>query len=93
MLAGAGVALLVRWSRRRGWGAAHVLAVAGGTLLTYVWVGFAQSQALGIPLGVAVLGNAVFGVGAIILLATAVRALKRRQGEDGRGSSPEKALS
>lgn len=93
VLAGAGVALLVRWSRLRGWGAAHVLAVAGGTLLTYVWVGFAQSQALGIPLGVAVLGNAVFGVGAIILLAAAVRVLKRRQGEDGRGSPPEKALS
>lgn len=36
--------LLTRWSRRAGWGRAHRFAVAGGALLTYVWVGFEHSR-------------------------------------------------
>jgi hypothetical protein len=33
------VTLAGRWSRQRGWGPAHRLALAAGALLTYAWVG------------------------------------------------------
>jgi hypothetical protein len=29
--------VITRWSRREGWAAAHRLALAAGTLLTYAW--------------------------------------------------------
>ncbi len=65
--------LLLRWSRRRGWGGRHRLALAGGALLTYVWLGFDQSRYLDVSRDIAVLGNVVFGLGAIALLAVAWR--------------------
>ena len=38
-LAAIGAALLAWWSRRSGWSAAHYLATAAGTVLTYGWSG------------------------------------------------------
>jgi hypothetical protein len=60
-----GAVLCVRWSRSRGWDAAHRLAVAGGALLTYVWVGLLNS------------GNPIFGIGAIVLLFIAARRVRK----------------
>jgi len=37
--AAAGVALITAWSRARGWGSSHRLALATGAVLTYAWVG------------------------------------------------------
>ena len=65
--------LIVRWSRRTGWGPRHHLALAGGALLTYVWAGFAHARYLEVSTGTALLGNVVFGAGAVVLLALAVR--------------------
>jgi hypothetical protein len=83
VLVGVIVALCVRWSRRCDWDATHRLALAGGALLTYVWAGFAHAQATNdVPSTVAVLGNMVFGLSAITLLAAAVGGLKRRRAEE-----------
>jgi hypothetical protein len=72
-VAGCGV-LLARSARRPGWGRTHIFAVAAGTLLTYVWVGFTQSAYLDVPRSIGLLGNIVFGAGAIAVLAFATRA-------------------
>jgi hypothetical protein len=89
VLAGVAVTLCVRWSRRRGWGAAHRLALAAGALLTYVWVGFMQVLSLGVSFAVGLIGSTVLGIGALLLLAAAVRALHRHQaGEPGRPAVP-----
>jgi hypothetical protein len=79
VLAGVAVTLCVRWSRRRGWGAAHRLALAAGALLTYAWVGFMQALSLGSSFATSLIGSTVLGIGALLLLAAAARALHRRQ--------------
>ncbi len=63
--------VLVRFSRRVGWGRAHRLAVAGGLLLTYVWLGFVNSASLDVSRATALIGNVVFGAGAIVILVLA----------------------
>jgi hypothetical protein len=70
--------LLARFARRPGWDRTHVFAVAAGTLLTYVWVGFTQSAYLDIPRSLGLLGNVIFGAGAIVVLVFAARAERRR---------------
>ncbi|UKY54485.1 hypothetical protein [Streptomyces inhibens] len=72
--AGVLVTLCVRWSCSRGWGAAHCLALAGAALLTYVRVGFLHAWETDVPRATGVLGNLVFGAGALIQLAVAARA-------------------
>lgn len=70
----------VRWSRSAGWSGAHRLALAGGALLTYVWVGFEQSRYLEVSRAAGIAGNALFAAGALVLLALAVRRQGRREG-------------
>jgi hypothetical protein len=77
VLAAVVVAVCARWSRSRGWGAEHRLALAGGALLTYVWVGFQQAADLDVPQTTALIGNFVFGAGAIVLLVGAASRLYR----------------
>lgn len=73
------IVLLARhWSTRRGWHGSHVLALAGGALLTYVWAGFANGRDLDVSSSVALLGNVVFGACALVVLAAAVRATRAR---------------
>jgi hypothetical protein len=74
VLVGASVALFLYWSRRDGWTYMHQLALAGGALLTYVWVGFEHSRYLATSTSLAITGNVVFGASATILLLTAVQA-------------------
>lgn len=80
LLAGAAWVLLTHWSRRQEWGDAHRLAAAGGAMLTYVWLGFVQ-----VPLGgstgtVKLVGNTVFALGVVALLAAAIRTVRRTRG-------------
>lgn len=72
-----------------GLGAAHRLALAGGALLTYVWVRFTHARDMGVPYATGLWGGAVFGRGATILLMAAVRALPMA-GRTGR-TAPEVA--
>jgi hypothetical protein len=39
--------LVVRWSRRAGWGPAHRVALAGGALLAYDWHSFLEKPVIG----------------------------------------------
>jgi hypothetical protein len=71
--------LLARCSDRPGWGRAHRLAVAGGTLLTYVWVAFINASAAGIPLAVGVAGSIICGISAIVIVVFASRSEQRWQ--------------
>jgi hypothetical protein len=79
VLVTASVIVCSRWSGSRGWGAEHRLALAGGALLTYVWVGFTHARDMKVPYSTALLGNVVFGVGAIVLLTVAACSLRHRQ--------------
>lgn len=63
-----------KWSRRPGWSGMHTLALAGGALLAYAWHAYPQPPVLGSTGTIDVIGNAIFGLGAIILLAAAVAA-------------------
>ncbi|WNI24215.1 hypothetical protein [Streptomyces sp. ITFR-16] len=72
----------VRWSRSAGWGGAHRTALAGGALLTYVWVGFEQSRYLEVSRATQLLGSALFATGALVLQAVAVHRSGRREGSD-----------
>lgn len=73
----AGMVLVLRWSRSPQWGPAHKTALAGGALMTYVWIGFLQAQSLDIPVVIALTGNVAFGLGAIMLFFLAMRAVCR----------------
>jgi hypothetical protein len=48
-------------------------------MLTYVWLGFSQSREMDAPHATALVGNVVFGLSALALLATAARAVHRRE--------------
>jgi hypothetical protein len=76
VLVAVSAAVCARWRRGRGWGAAHRLALAGGALLTYGWVGFSHARDMDVPRGVALTGNVVFGFGAVVLLAVAARSVR-----------------
>ena len=65
--------MVVRWSGRVGWGSAHRLALAGGALLTYAWHSFPEKPVLGSGGTIDMVGNAVFSIGAVVLLIAASR--------------------
>jgi hypothetical protein len=69
-----GALLFWRWSHRTAWSPQHSLGVAGGLLLTYAWYGFIQPPSVaGATPQIDLIGNAVFALGALILLLVAVR--------------------
>lgn len=65
-------ALLVRWSRRRGWSETHKLALAGGGILTYGWVGAFMTPETGPKALIDHIGTGLFIAGAIALLVLAL---------------------
>ncbi|WP_152365991.1 hypothetical protein [Microlunatus speluncae] len=74
----AAMIMLVRlWSRGRSWGPQHKLALAGGALLSYAWHAFGASPTVGTGGPTALLGNAIFAAGALLLLALAIRHCRR----------------
>lgn len=80
--------LTLGWSRRSGWGGVHALALAGGALLAYAWHAFPQWPGLGTPGQIDLIGNIVFGIGAILLLIAAVARERRATGEAFVGAAP-----
>jgi hypothetical protein len=73
-------ALVARWSRRRGWGAAHWLALAGAALVHQAVTGFVLTQRYGRQGPIHVIGNVVFALGAVALLLAGVRTARRSAG-------------
>jgi len=76
LLAAVSVAVRV-WSSRERWSPSHVLALAGGALLTYAWHSFVQEPVVGGRGTVDLVGNAVFSAGAVLLLVAAARRVRR----------------
>lgn len=69
-----GAFLFWRWSHRLAWSPQHSLGIAGGLLLTYAWYGFIQPPSVaGATPQIDLIGNAVFALGALILLIVAMR--------------------
>lgn len=71
------IALVVRWSRRPGWGDRHRLALAGGALLAYAWYAFPSQPIVGATGQVDLVGNTVFATGALAMLAAAAFQVRR----------------
>jgi hypothetical protein len=73
------IALVRGWSARRpevvgeraAWDDRHRLALAGGALLTYAWFGWPAQPVVGVTGSIDLIGNAVFSLGAIVLLLVA----------------------
>ncbi|GAA0951502.1 hypothetical protein GCM10009560_72280 [Nonomuraea longicatena] len=70
-------ALVLRWSRRAGWGPWHRFALGAAGLLTYAWHSFRQEPSFPAPAHVDVLGNVVFTLAALGLLAFVAVRLRR----------------
>jgi hypothetical protein len=77
------IVLILRWSRQVGWGQQHILALAGGALLTYAWHAFPQQPIAGSTGQIDLIGNAIFALGAIALLAVAASRVGGRRSEGG----------
>ncbi|MBE9178563.1 hypothetical protein IQ268_08325 [Oculatella sp. LEGE 06141] len=69
--------LLFKWLQSAGWGDAHRLALAGGALLTYAWYGFPQPPTADSSGIVDLIGNGIFAIGAIALLAIAHHSVRQ----------------
>lgn len=69
--------LTLRWSRRTGWGPWHRFALSAAGLVTYAWHGFPQAPSFPAPAFVDRVGNAVFALAALGLLAFVVVRLRR----------------
>ncbi len=62
------------WSRRTGWGATQVFAVAAGMLLTYSWRAFTAGYGSGTAdLVVSLVSYTVYALAAVAILATCLR--------------------
>ena len=71
------IAVVTRWSASEQWGPPHILAFAGGALLTYAWQGFPHEPILGSKGDIDLIGNAVFAASAVVLLIAAVMRSRR----------------
>jgi hypothetical protein len=80
VVAAAVAVLVARWSRRRDWGGAHRLALAGAALLHQGATGFLLTQLYGREGAIHIIGNVVFALGAVALLLTAARTTRRARG-------------
>ena len=71
------VALILLWSRSAAWTPLHKLALGAGAALAYAWHSFLEVPVVGNHPGVARLGNAIFTLAAIALVALAARRTTR----------------
>jgi hypothetical protein len=68
--------LIFRWSQRRNWSDLHTLALAGGGILTYAWLGAFMEPETGPKTLIDHIGTVLFIGGAMWLLMTAVKKLR-----------------
>ena len=64
------------WSRRAAWDQRHVVALASGAALAYAWHAFIETPVMGSGLA-ARIGNAIFALGAVLVIAVAGRRVGR----------------
>jgi len=60
--------LILHWSKRKGWGAMHYLALASGAILTRAWVAYLIKPLGNVSSTDKLIGNTIFLTGAIILI-------------------------
>lgn len=65
--------LAARWAVRAAWTPRHTLAAAAGALLTYAWHSFPEQPVFPVSTAVDLAGNAVFTLGALLLIGMAWR--------------------
>ena len=65
-------AILV-WAARRGWDERHKLALAGGAAIAYAWHAFIQVPALGTADAFSRIGNLVFALLVVTLIAAGAK--------------------
>jgi MFS family permease len=82
--------VVARLSRRPGWQARHRLALASGALFTYAWGGFVLTWLKYRMDPVSLVGNAVFALGAVVLVVAAWRRSTRDRGDL---SGPESTIT
>jgi hypothetical protein len=66
-------ALAARWSVRAAWTPRHTLAATAAALVTYAWHAFPETPVVPVSSTVDLVGNAVFAVGAVLLMGMAWR--------------------
>jgi hypothetical protein len=66
-------ALAARWSVRATWTPRHTLAAAAVALVTYAWHAFPETPVVPVAGAVDLIGNAVFALGAVLLITMAWR--------------------
>ncbi len=71
------------WSRCRGWGDAHRLAVTAGAMATYAWIAFPHEPVGGGHRAVDLAGNILCAVAAAVLVTLAARRITARTGSRG----------
>lgn len=69
--------LIIRLSRRQGWGIWHQFALVAGTLPTYAWAGFVLTGLFRPDDALAWIGNVVFAAMAIALLLMTAKRVRR----------------
>jgi hypothetical protein len=74
--------LLWRWSRHEAWHTDHMLAVAGGILLTRAWMAFLIEPAGDVATPYKLLHNVVFLLGIVLLIFMALRQQKQAADEE-----------
>jgi len=65
--------LAARWSVRAAWTPRHTLTAAAAALVTYAWHAFPETPVVPVPHAVDLVGNAVFALGAVLLIGMAWR--------------------
>ena len=65
--------LAARWSVRATWTPRHTLAAAAAALVTYAWHAFPETPVVPVSNAVDLVGNAVFALGAVLLIGMAWR--------------------
>jgi hypothetical protein len=73
-------AIAVIWSKRSGWGMLHKLALASGAALAYGWHAFIAKPVVKASMTEFRIGNAVFLLAAIALIAFAARRIRAWEG-------------
>jgi hypothetical protein len=76
LIAAVSVTLVFRWSHRRNWSALHTLALAGGGMLTYAWLGALMEPETGPKTIIDHMGTLLFIGGAMWLFITAAKKLR-----------------
>jgi hypothetical protein len=67
------IAAVILWSRRSGWGMRHKLALGSGAALAYGWHAFIENPVVGKGAIMIRVGNAIFLLGAVALIAFAAK--------------------